>query len=427
VAILVPATASADVTSPDQCNVVAAPTGSDTAAGTVDRPLRSAQALAGKLGDGQIGCFRAGTYDFDEMQIDAPGAIVTSFPGETATLRGQLRIEREATGATVENLTLDGINDVDGFSPLIYADDAVVRNNDISNERTTNCVHVAEYYDHVPPDGVVIENNSIHDCGGHDPNHDHGIYIASSTNLTIRNNEIYDNADRGIQLWPDAQYTRVTGNVIDGNGQGIAFGGYNGKATSHTVVENNIITNSNVRWNVEYYWDDEVGVDNVVRNNCIYGAKGWYGDNGSGISDEIGFKANNNVTQAPQYANPASGDFTLTASSPCAGILEGAGPVSSTTTPSTAQPISLDTTKPRVPEGTITTLHGTVPSGVGQVAIKIKRHGKWRRAGSGHVRGNKFRAKVIVPETTSFKATATGARDSKPLKVAAIDRKRKNK
>ncbi len=417
--MLVPASASADVMSPDQCDVVAAPTGIDSAAGTVDQPVRSAAAAASLLDDGQTACFRAGTYDFQELHIDAAQATVTSFPGEDATLRGQLRVEREATATTVENLTLDGANRVDGFSPLIYADDVVIRDNDISNERTTNCLHVARYYDAPAPDGVLVEGNSIHDCGGHDPNHDHGIYIASSTNLTIRDNQIFDNADRGIQLWPDAQYTKITGNVIDGNGQGISFGGYQGETTNHTLVENNVITNSNVRYNVESYWHDDVGTDNVVKNNCIYGAAGWYGDNGSGIGDEVGFTANNNITAPPRYADQASNNFAIAADSPCAAILNG-----DTATPQAPQPIELDASQPRVPQGAVTTLVGTVPVGVGQVWIKVKRHGKWRRASSGHVRGNKFRAKVLVSETTSYKATATGALDSNAVKVAAVDAKR---
>jgi Right handed beta helix region len=415
---LAPAAASAEVTSPDACNVVAAPSGSDSAAGTVDQPVRSAAGLASRLDDGQTGCFRAGTYNFEELHIDAARATVTSFPGEQATLRGQLRLEREATATTVENLSLNGANRIDGFSPLIYADDVVIRDNDISNERTTNCLHVARYYDEPAPDGVLVEDNRIHDCGGHDPNHDHGIYIASSTNLVIRDNEIYDNADRGVQLWPDAQHTKITGNVIDGNGQGISFGGYQGETTNHTLVENNVITNSNVRFNVESYWHDDVGTDNIVRNNCIYGAEGWYGDNGSGIGDQVGFTAKDNIVAPPRFVNQAANDFAIAGDSPCAGVLDGE------VAPEAPRPIELDASRPRVPQGAVTTLVGTVPTGVGEVWIKVKRRGKWRRAGSGHVRGNRFRAKVLVSKTTRYKASAHGALDSNAVKVAAVAAKR---
>lgn len=421
---IAPAAASAD-TANGVCDVVASPSGNDAAAGTADQPLRTAVALVDQLADGETGCFRTGTFNFDELQIDSARAVITSFPGETATLRGQLRVEREASGTIVENLNLNGINRVDGFSPLVYADDVIIRNNDISNERTTNCVHLARYYDAPAPDGVLIEGNRIHDCGGHDPNHDHGIYIAESTDLTIRNNEIFDNADRGIQLWPDAHYTKIYGNVIDGNGQGVAFGGYKGLSVSHTVVENNIISNSNVRWNVESHWDQaDPGVDNVVRNNCIYGAKGWYGENGSGIGEQVGFSANNNITQPPQFVNAANNEFTLAASSPCAGILDGSNaPADDAAT----QRISLDAPRDRVPQGALTPLVGTVPPGVGEVAIKVKHRGSWRLAGYGDVRGRSFRARVLISRTAHFKATAVGAADSNRVKIAAVTAKnRKN-
>ena len=56
-------------------------------------------------------------------------------------------------------------------------------------------------------------------------NKDHGIYVTNAKDTVIRDNWIYDNVDRGIQLYPDAQHTRITGNVIDGNGEGVVFSG----------------------------------------------------------------------------------------------------------------------------------------------------------------------------------------------------------
>ena len=70
----------------------------------------------------------------------------------------------------------------------------------------------------------MIERNRIHNCGQLPPtNHHHGIYVEASDGARITDNWIYDNADRGIQLFPDAQGTYVARNVIDGNGQGVIF------------------------------------------------------------------------------------------------------------------------------------------------------------------------------------------------------------
>ena len=55
--------------------------------------------------------------------------------------------------------------------------------------------------------------------------HDHGIYVEGANGVRITNNLIYDNADYGIHLYPDAEGTYVARNVIDGNGGGVIFAG----------------------------------------------------------------------------------------------------------------------------------------------------------------------------------------------------------
>jgi len=72
-------------------------------------------------------------------------------------------------------------------------------------------------------------------------------------------NRFYDKADRGVQLFPDAQKTYVAGNVIDGNGQGVVFS----RVSSNNVVENNLISNPVVRYNIEDF--ELTGRGNVAR------------------------------------------------------------------------------------------------------------------------------------------------------------------
>src|SRR3954468_24710330 len=79
--------------SADACNLVVSPTGSDSAAGTVAAPLRTSDAAIQRLGDGQTVCFRAGTFQTTRgMSVNAAHAVITSYPGENATLQGLLRI-----------------------------------------------------------------------------------------------------------------------------------------------------------------------------------------------------------------------------------------------------------------------------------------------------------------------------------------------
>ncbi len=413
-AIALPATTSAD--SAVSCDVVAAPNGSDSAAGTVDQPLSSAEAVADALTEGQTGCFRAGTYSFEGLSIRTAHVTITSYPGERATLQGHLRIERSATGTVVEDLFLDGRNWPDqNLGPLIYADDVVIRGNEITNYHTTNCIHLAHYYDEPAPNHVVIENNNIHDCGQLPANnHEHGIYVAASRNLIIRDNLIWNNADRGIQLYTDVRGTEITGNVINNNGTGIIFGGDDQAAASDNVVENNVITNSNLRFNVEYSYDPAVqGSGNVVRHNCIHGAQGWYGEGngGAAISDQVGFTASDNVIADPEFADAAHGDFTMASGSPCANILD---------PNATPGQLSLTANERAVPTGSTTQLTGTAPTGVtGKVWILQRQHGNWHQIKSTGVRGSVFHVRARVTARTRFKATAVGAKDSRAVRVSA--------
>ena len=177
-----------------------------------------------------------------------------SYPGERATLLGRLVLNAAADRVTVEHLILSGTNPLLSPSPTIDSTGAVLRKNTITNHHTAVCVLLGDYA-YGRAENVRIEGNVIHDCGVLPAaNHDHGIYVSWAIGTVIKGNVIYANADRGIQLYPDATGTKITGNVISGNGQGVIFGGDDAHASSGTLVRNNVIANSTVRFNVESSW-----------------------------------------------------------------------------------------------------------------------------------------------------------------------------
>ena len=164
----------------------------------------------------------------------------------------------------MKQLYLDGRNRARLPSPTVNGNHMVFRDNDITTRNTTICFVLGsdEYGRAVR---TVIERNRIHNCGELPPtNHHHGIYVEASDGARITDNWIYDNADRGVQLFPDAQRTYVARNVIDGNGEGIVFS----RRSAHNVVEHNVIANSIVRYNVEDF--ELSGSGNVVRRNCLW-------------------------------------------------------------------------------------------------------------------------------------------------------------
>ena len=307
----------------DSCDYVVATGGSDQAQGTSAAPLASVDELLDRLEQGETGCLRSGTYVADQFKLSTPEVKLTSYPGERATLRGRLRLNAGADGAVVENLLLDGRNPDDLLGPLIYADRVVLRGNEITNHNTAICVHIDDYPGESAPRGVLIENNEIHHCGRLPAtNHDHGIYIANARETVIRGNLIYANADRGIQFYPNADDSLVTGNVIDGNGQGVIFGGGGSSSSDRNVVEGNVISNSKLRYNVESHWQGPTGSGNIARRNCVWSTSSKYSGSpeGSGIKPSMsGASASDNVVAEPGAASQASQGATSAA---CAELLK---------------------------------------------------------------------------------------------------------
>ena len=101
----------------------------------------------------------------------------------------------------------------------------------------------------------------------------------------------YDNADRGVQLYPDADRTLVEGNVINGNGQELVFANSGNIVSSKNTMRGNAISNPRVGWNVSDNWDrtSEVARDNGVHDDCVWASDGR--PNGVISPEERGFVA----------------------------------------------------------------------------------------------------------------------------------------
>jgi hypothetical protein len=161
------------------CDRYAAPNGSNSAAGTFRRPVRSPEALVRALRTGQTGCFRAGTYEFGVLDIRKSRVTLTRYRRERVTLAGDIKVLPGGTGSSIVGLRLDGSAGKNQIGPRIYADHVLLRDNVITNRQTGICVVISEYYSRPAPFGVVIRGNRIHDCGRLPAtNHDHGIYVS---------------------------------------------------------------------------------------------------------------------------------------------------------------------------------------------------------------------------------------------------------
>jgi parallel beta-helix repeat protein len=227
---------------------------------------------------------------------------------------GRLYIRPTAHDLAFVRLGLDGRNLLALPSPTVYGKDVSFYGDDVTNGHSTICFDLGEAGGFVAR-SIWIERSVIHDCGRLPAdNHEHGIYVENTRNVRIAWNLIYGNADRGIQLYPDAQRTSVVHNVIYGNGEGILFSGGLGTASSGALVAHNIISESNVRSNVESWYPrgNPKGTHNTVTDNCI-GVSSDTPVNQSGG----GFDASHNLLVEPSFANAAAHDFRFLAGSPC--------------------------------------------------------------------------------------------------------------
>ena len=300
-----PATASV-------CDRVAAQGGDDGAVGTARAPFATPARLAAALTRGQTGCVRGVTSG--DVIVRTDGVTLTSEPGGRGTVRGELIVDAGADRVTISDLDLDG-SPVRWPTPAILGDDARLVGNDITSRGRHICVLLGLGERRARAERVLVAGNRIHDCGTSN-NQMHGIYVQSTAAARIVGNDILDNGDRGIQLFPDAQDTEVAGNVIDGNGQGIIFSGTAETASSGNRVHHNVISNPRLRAPVESFWDGPVGRDNVVERNCLFGGRHPEVDPSNG-----GFVARGNVVEEPRFADRARGDLRLVPGTRCAAIL----------------------------------------------------------------------------------------------------------
>jgi hypothetical protein len=377
------------------CNRVASPTGNDGSAGTLTAPWRSANYMIEHLNPGETGCFRGGTYAFSQAFFNRSAVTVTSYPGETATLRGTLKIEPGAEAVTVSNLSLVG-KGATNIGPFIFGNAAKFVNDDVTNEHTEICFVVGSADPSAPPTvGTVIEGSRIHGCGSSpSTNQDHGIYVANSDGLIVRENWIYENTDRGIQLYPEAMGTQIYDNVITDNGEGVIVS----DGSSGNVIRNNVIANSHIRWNIEA--SNLHGTGNVFSENCVWSeVGGYYGTNG-GIMPAgergPGLTVTSNTVAQPQFQDASAANFTN--SSPC--LSAPLGTPSETSAP--AVEVTLQPTTTQVPQGTPVTLKGTVSGAehaqtesepAAPVTIQVFKNHHWHKLTKAHV-GKDGRYKV---------------------------------
>lgn len=314
------------------CSRFAAPDGRDSHRGTKERPFRTAQRLVDSLRPGQTGCLRGGMYsvagdDDFVVRLDhggRAGAPITlqTFPGERATLVGNIEVSKGSDYVTLSRLRIEGTGGSNTIK--IYAAHITLEDSDITNAwRGWSCLLLGSdsYGVAVWP---IVRGNRFHECGSPaDGNQDHGIYAQSVVDGRIIGNVFWNSAAYAIQLYPNAQRTRVEFNVIDGGAPsvrgGVIFAGDSSSASSGNVVDRNVIAYA-MTYNIAADWHETVGTGNIAARNCL-----WGGTEGNIETSAGGFRAYANVVANPEFRNRQSRDYRLRPGSRCRRVI-GADP-----------------------------------------------------------------------------------------------------
>ena len=280
----------------------------------------SAQALVARLSSGETGCLRGGSYSASGpyvLDFSKPGVSVVSYPGERAVLNGIVVARSGASKVRLADVSIDG----DGSQNTIqvYAADFTLEDSDVTNSwRGRSCLMLGDTSAGaaVRP---VIRGNRFHECGAKaNGNKDHAIYANQVTGGLITENVFWNSAAYAIQLYPNAQNTVFSHNVVDGGGSvrgGVIFGSESsGTPSSGNTVENNIITYA-ATYNLESYWGGTPGSGNSARSNCLYAG-------GAGnIGSTEGYSSQNNTSADPQFQNRAAHDYRLKPGSDCLAVV----------------------------------------------------------------------------------------------------------
>ena len=345
----VPGTVVAEAGSPN-CTLFASPSGKNNARGTARAPLRTIRALITRLRAGQIGCLAAGQTFNESVTLrggethgaeGSPVTLTSTDPRDPALISGAVATEKGADWITFTHLRFKSLNR-GGLPSMIVASRHTSWTYDDVTAPATICFNLVRNSYGVAED-TLIEHSRIHGCGSQEkfacnqntrfcetPPNDgfflHGIYVAGATQTTIRNDYIYENADRGVQVRAGSRGVLVEHSIFDDNGEGLIYG----EGATHVTAQWNIITDSHSPCGeasgcYDYAASEyEAAAADAFANNDVYGNQcanpkpACYPNRGN-IERMNRVTVGRNLEVDPLYLDAAARSYTLRPNSPVLG------------------------------------------------------------------------------------------------------------
>jgi hypothetical protein len=323
----------------------------------VASPYGSVQQLVNSLAPGDVGCLRSGATFNEAVSVlnrpgtaDQPFIVQSADPANPATIAAA---SDPATGAVLYfgssashfeflGVNIHALSGTGTPAVTIAGTGNSVEGADITNAGNGTCVQIGPSSERRAVD-ARLDGDAVHSCGDTSPAHNtaDGAIIGYADGTQITNSYFYRSPRHGITMFPDAQRTAVSHNVIDrqsdgmGDGEGVQFGGDNLTSSSNNLVEANLITDSE-KVNIGYNWNGgsgTPGTGNDVRGNCVSNSVNTNGEFETDVTTHqtVGYSQEQNTIGAdPEYEdrNGSPPDYSLASTSPCLRL----GPLATATT-----------------------------------------------------------------------------------------------
>lgn len=326
------------------------PSGSDSNAGTLSAPWKTAQKAFDTATAGQTVYFRGGTYPqyiapsagFNQVENNSgsPGnpIVFTNYPGEGALLQGSTRVNGSyvtfrGTPSNSPNCSATnpcGLIFEGSSSYVLPAVSVCCAVNYNPNFVLFDHVEIREgtYHAGLYEEGCnnAIIGSYVHDNGLQDRNEDNGIYwsvtpAGCSNGGLIANNLVEHNYSKGIQLYDGGSSTSpanvtVTENtsVNNGNLGAVVWGDHNVFANNILYNNNNLSGGAGAGAQAGLYTGANTLVDhNLAFNTANPTAPGWYNPGGCCLTTI------NNLID-PLFVDASGLDWHILASSPAIGF-----------------------------------------------------------------------------------------------------------
>jgi hypothetical protein len=305
-----------------------ATTGSDSNAGTSDRPFRTITFAYARAAAGDEIIVKPGVYtDYTAsygLRLNRSGTAsapitLRSEKRGAAVLDGGNRTDRpDVVWFSGNYNVLDGFDIKNGYlgGIMVYGSYNQIRNNAIHHNGNVGDPKSTKGQDGIysgsSTTGNVYWANHIHHNGriSIDSNYDHGLYLTGDNEL-VANNIVTHNSAYGVHL---AGYTVVSNSKVYNNV--LAWNGRSGIMLwmdfAGVDIRNNILVN-NRNYGIDTY--KALGTGIQIDRNIVYG-NGAGTMRLNGLGSILSYLLGSNPSVDPKFTNASAGDFRLQSTSP---------------------------------------------------------------------------------------------------------------